>query len=130
MITTIITNLEALKMGDLSRHFSRSEFACKDGCGFATVDVKLLELLEVIRKHFNKPVTITSGCRCEKHNKKIGGALNSKHMQGIAADIKVKDVSPEEVYKFVDLFMPNKYGIGLYSTWVHVDVREDKWRSK
>ena len=86
-------------MGDLSKDFSRSEFACGCGCGFATVDVKLLELLQVIRAHFKKPVAITSGCRCNEYNEKVGGSYGSKHKQGIAADIKVKDTKPEDVYK-------------------------------
>ena len=112
----------------VSEHFSREEFACGDQCGFATVDVELLELLESIRKRFNAPVTITSGCRCSLHNTAVGGAYRSKHLLGIAADIKVKDVDPKEVYKFVDGHAPNKYGLKAYSSWVHVDVREDKWR--
>ena len=52
----------------LSDNFSRTEFACKCGCGFDTVDSLTLEALESIRKHFNKPVTVTSGCRCLVHS--------------------------------------------------------------
>ena len=43
MIKVIITNIDNLRvrnMGDLSENFSRSEFECKCGCGFATVDVR------------------------------------------------------------------------------------------
>lgn len=117
-------------MGDISKNFSRSEFACKCNCGFATVDVKLLEVLEITRVNFNKPIKINSACRCSDHNLFIGGANKSKHMQGIAADIVVKDTDPSEVYKFLDLFQPNRYGVKLYSNFVHIDVRETKWRSK
>ena len=114
----------------ISEHFSREEFACKCGCGFATVDVDLLELLELIRVRFNKPVTINSACRCEIHNTAVGGSYGSKHKQGIAADIVVKDTDSYEVYKFVDSHAPDKYGIGLYTEFTHVDVRQNKarWR--
>ena len=115
-------------MGDISQNFSRHEFACKDDCGFATVDIELLKLLELIRDHFKQPVTITSGCRCELHNIAVGGAYRSKHLLGIAADITVKGVSVDAVYDFIDGHAPNKYGLKLYLTFVHVDIRKDKWR--
>jgi len=77
-------------MGNVSQNFNRSEFACKCGCGFSTVDVDLIKVLEVVRRRFGKPITINSACRCEDHNKNIGGSYGSKHKQGIAADIVVK----------------------------------------
>ena len=80
-------------MGDISKNFSRSEFCCKC-CDFSTVDVKLIEVLEIVRSQFKKPVKITSACRCEEYNYVVGGADSSKHKLGIAADIIVKDVDP------------------------------------
>ena len=130
---TIITNTEKLKvmkMGDISKNFSRSEFACKCNCGFATVDVELLEVLEITRVQFNKPIKINSGCRCKEYNKTINGTKESKHKIGQAADIVVKGIDLIDVYKFLDMFQPNKYGVKLYNTFVHIDVRETKWRSK
>ena len=115
-------------MGDISKNFSRSEFTCKCLCGFETVDVELLRVLEIVRAYFNKPVKINSACRCKKHNAYIGGALESKHMMGMAADIVVKDTKPELVYNFLDRYQPNKYGLGNYKTFTHIDVRKDKWR--
>jgi uncharacterized protein YcbK (DUF882 family) len=113
----------------VSKHFSREEFACKCGCGFATVDVKLIELLEVVRTHFNKPVIINSGCRCPEHNKKVGGASKSKHMEGIAADIVVKDVDPAEVRRFITAHVGEYWaGIGKYKTFTHVDSRTNPGR--
>lgn len=107
----------------ISKHFSRSEFACKCGCGFATVDVKLLEILEVVRSHFGRPVIINSACRCESHNEKIGGSKGSKHKEGIAADIVVKGVSPDDVYDFISGYLDGRNGLGKYNTFTHVDSR-------
>ena len=114
-------------MGDISKNFSRSEFACKDYCGFATVDVELLQVLELVRERFGS-VKINSACRCTTHNKNVGGAKGSKHKLGIAADIVVKDVKPIEIFTFLDMYQPNKYGLKAYKTFTHVDVRSDKWR--
>jgi uncharacterized protein YcbK (DUF882 family) len=110
----------------LSKHFYRDEFACKCGCGFATVDVKLLELLEAVRGHFNAPVTVTSGCRCVDYNKKIGGSIRSKHMEGVAADIVVTGVDARDVYQFLSDYTGDLWaGLGCYKTFTHVDARHD-----
>ena len=120
--------MEKLKM--LSKHFSREEFACKCGCGFATVDIDLLNTLEVVRNHFQSPVTINSACRCDEHNENIGGSYGSKHKKGIAADIVVKGIEPSKVYSFLDGFAPNRFGLGKYDGFTHIDVRDMKsrWR--
>lgn len=117
-------------MDKVSKNFSRSEFKCRCNCGFATIDVDLLNVLEVVRKKFNSPVKINSGCRCELHNISVGGSYGSKHKQGIAADIVVKGVSPEDVYNFLDLYQPHKYGVGKYEEFTHIDIRGKKARWK
>jgi uncharacterized protein YcbK (DUF882 family) len=115
-------------MGDLSKHFNRSEFACKCGCGKNTVDAELVEVLEHLRSVVAEPITITSGNRCPTHNKKVGGSPASRHQFSIAADFKVKGWKPEEVYALLDEWYDDKYGLGLYSGWVHLDVRPEKAR--
>lgn len=115
-------------MQKVSENFSRHEFACKCGCGFSTVDIELVRVLEAVRARFNQPVTINSACRCNEHNESIGGSYGSKHKQGIAADIRVKDIHPGDVYNFLDGHMPNSYGIGKYSSFTHIDVRSKKAR--
>ena len=111
-----------------SKWFTRDEFQCRCGCGFATVDAELLQVLEDVREYFNSPVIINSSCRCEKHNKAEGGASKSKHLLGIAADIKVSGVVPGDVYGYLNSKYKNKYGIGNYSTFTHIDIRATKAR--
>ena len=112
----------------ISENFQRSEFACGDGCGFATVDVELISLLEKIRAHFRAPITINSACRCPDHNASIGGHESSKHMQGIAADIVVSGIHPMVVYAYVDELAQDKYGLGNYNTFTHIDIQPTKKR--
>ena len=104
-------------------HFKNEEFACKH-CGGIKPDQHLLAVLELVRLRFDSPVMITSGYRCPVHNKNVGGAAQSKHLEGIAADIKVKNVSPDTVYEYLCETFPNTYGIGLYKSWVHIDTRK------
>lgn len=112
----------------VSKNFSRKEFACKCKCGFATVDIELVNVLENIRMHFGNPVKITSACRCTEHNRNVGGRPNSKHLRGIAADIVVSGVDPKQVYEYLDCIYSDRYGIGCYNTFTHLDVRTKRCR--
>jgi uncharacterized protein YcbK (DUF882 family) len=111
----------------MSKNFQRKELACKH-CGQEVHSPELIAVLELVRLKFKSPVIITSGYRCLEHNDNVGGAPNSKHIYGIAADIKVKGVSPIKVFEFIDDTFPETYGIGLYSSWVHIDTRTGKAR--
>jgi len=106
-----------------SPYFHRSEFECKCECGFNTVDIQLLRLLELIRQRFG-PVTITSACRCDFHNASVGGSKFSQHKLGTAADIQVKDTTPLEVQEFFDERFPDAFGMGRYATFTHIDSRD------
>lgn len=111
-------------MGDLSRNFSRSEFACHDGCGFADPDPKLVAGLQQLRDIVNQPITIVSGCRCQAHNRAVGGEPHSQHLLGNAADIKIKGFLPRGIrQEALEIPVFKAGGIGIYDTWVHVDVR-------
>jgi len=115
-------------MGDLTKHFSRKELECKCGCGLYIYNQELLDVLEDVREHFNKPVTVTSSTRCIKHNKEVGGREHSQHLLGTASDIQVKDTEPEVVAEYLENEHPSRYGIGQYKTFTHVDVRPYKAR--
>ena len=117
-------------MGDISAHFNRSEFACRCNCGFDTVDTELIAVLEDVRQHFMKPITITSGCRCSDHNLNVGGSYDSQHVKARAADFHVEGVEPEKVYAYIDQLHNSRYGLGLYSSWVHFDSRQGRARWK
>lgn len=103
----------------ITRHFKRSEFACKCGCGFDVVDIELVKQLELLRYHYKQPVIINSGCRCKDYNTKIGGSKGSMHIFGKAADFIVLNVSPEEVQTYLKNM---KGGLGSYTNFTHIDV--------
>lgn len=115
----------------VSEHFKIKEFAQKDGrCDKVLIDSELVEVLEDIREHFNAPVIITSGYRTPEYNAKIGGAKNSQHTKGTAADIQVKGVPASNVQRYLKQKYQEKYGIGSYWTFTHIDTREKKARWK
>ena len=112
----------------LSKNFQVKEFACKDGSDPVFISAELVDLLQKIRDHFERPVTITSGFRTAKHNKAEKGATYSQHLYGTAADIKVAGVKPADVAAYAETLLPNSGGIGRYKTFTHVDVRPTKSR--
>lgn len=83
-------------------HFNQNEFACHCGCGFKDEDLKVVEILERIRAYFgNKPLIVTSGCRCEKYNSKLKGSIQgSKHLTGKACDFYIRGVSTQNLLNY------------------------------
>lgn len=69
------------------------EFVCRC-CGglppYAKENIEALveNVLDPLRERYGKPIVVNSGYRCPKHNKEVGGATNSQHMEGEAADIR------------------------------------------
>ena len=112
----------------LSKWFSRSEFECKCQCGWDTVDVELITVLNDVREHFNAAVTINSGTRCPAHNKKIGGSRGSMHIKARAADFKVKGVHADDVADYLEEKYPDQYGIGRYEGRTHIDTKSGEKR--
>lgn len=114
----------------LSNNFRVREFACKDGTDVIFVSLDLVQVLQKIRTHFGKAVTITSAYRTPSHNKSVGGTTYSQHLYGTAADIKVSGVSPKKVAAYAETILPSKGGIGIYDTFTHIDVRANRSRWK
>lgn len=112
----------------LSKNFTVKEFACSDGTDTVFISLALVNLLQKIRDHFGKAVIINSAYRTEAHNKSIGGATYSQHKYGLAADIHINGVAPKEIAAYVETLMPSSGGIGIYKSFVHVDVRQVKSR--
>lgn len=105
----------------LSANFRVREFACKDGSDILFVAEELVEKLQALRDSLGKPISINSAYRTQSHNKKVGGQTLSTHLAGLAADIVVSGMAPAEVAAAAETI--GFRGIGLYDTFVHVDVR-------
>lgn len=112
----------------VSANFRVKEFACTDGSDPIFIDSELVKILQKVRNHFGKTVTITSAYRTPTKNKAVGGQTYSQHLYGRACDIKVKAVAPKTVAAYVNTIMPKSGGIGTYKTFVHVDTRTTKAR--
>ena len=109
----------------LSENFTEAEFRCRC-CGelhSGGVPRQLIDILQDVRNHFGQPTMVNSGFRCVRHNRNVGGAANSQHTHGRAADIRVANVDASRVQRYLREKYPRSLGIGSMGTFTHVDVR-------
>ena len=106
------------------KYFKLEEFKCPC-CGEVHMDDKFLSMLDLARTIAGIPFVITSGYRCKKHNKEIGGVPDSAHTKGLASDIRVNN-SIERYMIVVSLLQAGFNRIGIGSDFIHVDCDESK----
>lgn len=111
------------------KYFKKSEFKCQCGGKYcngypADISPKLIDILEELRVYFGKPITITSGLRCKKHNAAVGGVSNSQHQYGKAADIYIAGVGKAKIkVKAYELGAAySYYGTAGMGEAVHINV--------
>lgn len=121
-------------MAQDTKNFKVSEFACHCGCGFNIIDQRVIDMAQTIRDALGVPVHVNSGCRCEKHNAKVGGIKGSKHTKGLAADLscsKGSKVMFETVKKLhAQGKLPDLDYCIRYKTFIHIDCggrRKSLW---
>lgn len=119
---------------NLSPHFTLdemtfSEIALRNGLSNAPDETtinnlkRLAELLEKVRALLNRPIRINSAYRSLNVNKLVGGQPNSQHCLGCAADIKVGDMTPDQVVKaIIHSDIPYDQIIREFDSWVHISV--------
>jgi len=110
----------------LSENFRAREFMCPC-CSKEGIKDELVVYLQLVHNLLpvHRVMIVTSGFRCEEHNKEVGGVEDSAHMKGLAADIKFEDIS----HKFMLISAFLKVGfkrIGIYNSFIHVDLDASK----
>jgi uncharacterized protein YcbK (DUF882 family) len=120
-------------MSGPSRHLSWSELACKDGTPYPqewreTRAVPLAAEFEAIRAAVGAPIRIGSAYRTPEHNRRVGGASASQHMQGRALDLyPPAGMSVARLFEVcrerARLAESQIQAIGRYPTFVHFDIR-------
>ncbi|MDB4541697.1 D-Ala-D-Ala carboxypeptidase family metallohydrolase [bacterium] len=120
----------------MTKNFSKEEFDCNDGSEMPINIyhnmVKVANQLQTLRNYIGKPIQVNSAYRSEEYNASIGGVKNSQHIMGRAADIVIKGMTPIEVSKVIEELIDKgdilQGGIGIYSSFVHYDIRGNKAR--
>lgn len=117
-------------MAALSKNFQAYEFQCPCGeCDGGVMKPSFIEKLQKMRDLVNMPLKISSGYRCPKHNKKVKGEENSRHILGMAADMTIPDGAIAYTLIFAAMTVGFK-GIGVKNKkgedekFIHVDDRD------
>ena len=103
--------------------FTVAEMACKCGCG-SLPDPVFMDWLQHVRNSFSNPMPITSGARCPAHNAAVGGAAESAHMLGMAADVSVSGHAAMRLIGVAHLWGVKGLGLKQHgpSRMVHLDI--------
>lgn len=122
-------------MGDMTKNFSRSEFACRC-CGKNNINSLVVEYCQRIRDAIGQPIHIECGTRCAKHNAELSGSVpNSAHIIGLAADIYAVGMNNRQLGEVIkQLYLAEQlpalqycYLIrGKTNTGVHFDIDASK----
>jgi len=120
----------------LTNNFSKIEFESRDGAVMPSEVLEnikeLAKSLQKIRDYFGQAIHINSAYRSPEHNQKIGGKPNSQHVLGKAADIAMRNFTPQQIVLELEKMIANgeisQGGLGLYNGFVHYDIRGTKAR--
>lgn len=113
------------------RYFNYTEFDSPDELGSGKqMSKKILEMLDLARAKFDKPIKITSGFRTEAYNKDLKArgykaSSKSSHLKGLAVDIHCNN--SKDRFELVDILLDVGFNrIGIANTFIHADIDEDK----
>lgn len=112
-------------MDRLTNKFNRSEFTCGCGCSRNDINLEFVSRLQAARTLADIPFEISSGVRCEEHNKAVGGKTDSSHLKGVAADIECTQ-SRDRYLLLGSLITCGFNRIGIGKNFIHVDADNDK----
>lgn len=118
----------------ITKNFNRSEFRCKCGCGMDNVSIPFVERLQVARDIYGNPYYLTSGCRCEKHNRNVGGVADSDHIATDEKPCQAADIAfrnGKELFGIITALIQagfTRIGINFNKNFVHVDSNPTKYQ--
>ncbi len=85
------------------------------------MDIETLRIADDARDFVGHPITPSSAARCYEYNRSVGSNDQSQHPRCRAMDLPTHKA--KELYEYLCAQYPNKYGFGLYKTFVHIDTR-------
>ena len=88
---------------------------------------RLALFLEEVRKAVGMPLHINSAFRSVEANRLVGGKSTSQHCRGVAADLKVKGMTPDQVVRaIIKAGLPYDQVIREFDSWTHVSIPNTK----
>ena len=101
--------------------FSPQEIACR-GTGKLMVDERAMDMLQALRDEIGKPMILNSAYRSPEHNRAVGGATRSKHLEGIAFDCRMDNHDPHQFEAAARAKGFTGFGYYPKSRFMHIDT--------
>ena len=89
---------------------------------------KLIEFLNPLREAWGSPIKVTSGYRCPKLNRAVGGSTTSAHLKGWAADLQPMNGNMKEFKTFIVNYLKDKrfdqclLEKSAFTEWIHIGL--------
>lgn len=94
-------------------------------CGRNWIDPRVKCLVSQIEQEIGEELVISSGYRCEKHNREVGGSETSSHPKGLAVDLECERSRLR--YKIVGAaIILAVTRIGVRKDFIHLDIDRQK----
>lgn len=97
------------------------------------LNLLVARVLDIVREYYGFPIKVSSGYRCPELNKLVGGAANSHHMRGMAADITVGSMADNrklyELIKSLNLDLCQCI-LEKGGKWIHISYDENDIRNQ
>jgi len=110
--------------------YDKKQFSCSCGCGLNKPAQSLIDKLDTLASFYGRAIKINSGCRCARHNSKIGGVMGSAHCPDIHGETHAVDIACSNSH---DRFLLLQAGLDagfvrveLKGTWLHFDDDQTK----
>ena len=89
--------------------------------------LRLAQFCEKVREILDVPMNITSGVRCEKLNKKVGGVSTSDHIKLLAVDFVPARLKLKTAFdKIANSSLDFKQLILEKGTWIHISIGDKR----
>ena len=108
-----------------SKYFKIDEYICRCGCGLIRMSDNAIYGFDKVREAYGSPMIITWGCRCKKHNEKVGGKPDSAHLpaeDGYCYGADFKALTSQEKHDIVKAAIQiGCKRIGIAKDFIHLD---------
>jgi len=121
---------------NLSPHFTLEELTFTDHREYDNTPndeelanlVRLANFLEEVKTLLGgKPIMINSAFRSEEVNRAVGSKDTSQHRRGCAADLRVPDMTPDEVVQAIKASdLQYDQLIREFDAWTHVSIPNEE----
>jgi len=101
--------------------FSPAEIACR-GTGRLLINETALDKLQALRDRLGRPLIVRSSYRSPEHNRAVGGAKASKHLEGAAFDIAMRNHDPQAFEAAARAVGFKGFGFYPRSGFIHIDL--------